>query len=187
MCLLGWKTRHVSGHSGSQQLMNQLTNTNKLLDLVQTECLWDSCFPLSRPWLTFFPSMTRRLGLEIWLTARIRNYLSRFVMGGSRHGGGVGLMLAAISWTGRPDWHAVFVCSSSERESLGLQQLLHPNPALLFSQGLRGSCESCALSTVHCILRRYSQAKRTSLIFFLVFFFFLPQGSLQCCPSFSCF
>lgn len=105
------------------------------------------------------------MGLEIWLTARIRNYLSRYVVGGSRHVGGIGLMLAAISWTDRADWHGVFVSGSSERESVGLQQLLQPNPALLFSQGLRGSCEGCQLSIV-CSAGTGRQKER-------VWFFFL--------------
>lgn len=165
--------------------MNKLTNTNKPFDLVQTESLWDSCFTLLRPWLTFFfPCMTGGMGLEIWLTARIRNYLSRYVVGGSRHVGGIGLMLAAISWTDRADWHGVFVSGSSERESVGLQQLLQPNPALLFSQGLRGTCEGCQLSIV-CSAGTGRQKERVWFFFFFaarftsvvsLFFLFLNEG-----------
>lgn len=114
----------------------------------------------------FFPCMTGGMGLEIWLTARIRNYLSRYVVGGSRHVGGIGLMLAAISWTDRADWHGVFVSGSSERESVGLQQLLQPNPALLFSQGLRGTCEGCQLSIV-CSAGTGRQKERVWFFFFL--------------------
>lgn len=113
------------------------------------------------------------------MTAVIRNYLSQSVMGAGRFGGGAGLMLATSGWTDRPDRRAVFV---SERKSVGLWRHLRPNPALLFSQGLRGSCESSGLSTVHCLLCRYSQARRTSLIFL-----FLPEGSTLSHPSFCCF
>ena len=160
-------------------MKNQLTNTNKPFDLVLTEILWDYSF-LSLTDGHFFPVISERGGCEIWLSALIRNYLSQSVMRGGIYGGVTGLMLAAINWTDRPGRSVVFVSGCSEVEYVGPQRCLLPNPALLFSQGLRGSCESGELSVVHCLLCRYSQARRIHIFSFIsisfLFFLFFNGG-----------
>lgn len=94
--------------------------------------------------------------------------------------GGAGLMPAGSSWTDRQDRHAVFVSDCSERQSVGLRQRLQviSSPDCCSARARGAAVRVEGLSTVHCFLCRYSQARRMTLVFLLLlFFFFWPKGS----------
>lgn len=145
--------------------MNKLTNTNKPFDLVQTESLWDSCFTLLRPWLTFFSLYDWRNGLGNLIDSQDQKLPVSVCCGRKqtcrRHRVNVGSY--QLDWQSRLTW---CICLWLLWESVGLQQLLQPNPALLFSQGLRGTCEGCQLSIV-CSAGTGRQKERVWFFFFL--------------------
>lgn len=164
--------------------MNKLTNTNKPFDLVQTESLWDSCFTLLRPWLTFFSLYDWRNGLGNLIDSQDQKLPVSVCCGRKqtcrRHRVNVGSY--QLDWQSRLTW---CICLWLLWERICWTAAASPaKSSPVVQSGLEGHL--WGLSTVHCMLCRYRQAKRTSLIFFFfaarftsvvsLFFLFLNEG-----------
>lgn len=146
--------------------MNKLTNTNKPFDLVQTESLWDSCFTLLRPWLTFFSLYDWRNGLGNLIDSQDQKLPVSVCCGRKqtcrRHRVNVGSY--QLDWQSRLTW---CICLWLLWERICWTAAASPaKSSPVVQSGLEGHL--WGLSTVHCMLCRYRQAKRTSLIFFFL-------------------